>query len=275
MDLLQQWRRLAAYTFVALGLAQSVPAAAAMLRFDPDTEEIAVVGEIEKGDARKLDALMQQHRSTITVTSSGGDVDEALAMGRVLRRREAVITAEGECFSACVFLYAGAVQRIGRDATRMAKIPSPVGIHRFFYASLPANRTVADITRERNETRQRIAQFLQDMNVSARVLEMMESIPPERMYKLTWGELASLGMGEWDLAKEEQNIARDANTLGISSVQLRTVRAACPFSIWDLDPVADRGAPSLKWYSIEPKCATRKFPELQFRISKPARAVAR
>src|SRR3978361_752506 len=62
------------------------------------------------------------------INSRGGSVAAAIAIGRMFRRENAWIGVNGVCFSACVFMLAGAVDR------QTGKLDQ-VGIHRPYLRS--------------------------------------------------------------------------------------------------------------------------------------------
>lgn len=76
---------------------------------------ISLRGQIVGDEAGGLQRLLQQAAAagkTVTVffDSEGGDVDEAMAIGRVIRAAGAT-TIHGYCASACVFAFLGGRER--------------------------------------------------------------------------------------------------------------------------------------------------------------------
>src|SRR5207253_464065 len=73
----------------------------------------------------------------VTLSSKGGDVDGALAAGRLLRKERVTISVpnDDECLSACVFLLMAGVQRM---------VTGKVAIHRPY--SIETSGMLAQLT---------------------------------------------------------------------------------------------------------------------------------
>ena len=66
-------------------------------------------GSITKADVQKLSDNLKSGCTSLSIDSPGGDVDAALDMGRLIRRKQIdvqTIADSGRCASACVFLFA-------------------------------------------------------------------------------------------------------------------------------------------------------------------------
>jgi hypothetical protein len=122
------------------------------------------------------DRLDQAHLvpgDTVLMSSPGGDVDQALIMGEVIRSRGlttavGVIDASGAlkpsyCASACVFIYAGGNNRYGVEG-------SMLGVHRFVTSS-PGRDPVAETQR----TTGMVLSYMTRMGVSSAVVEAMSA----------------------------------------------------------------------------------------------------
>jgi hypothetical protein len=78
-------------------------------------------GDIVKGDADRLDGYIGKlakldnptRIGMIQLSSNGGDVEEALRLGRILRKNkiQVIIPMDSHCYSSCVLLLAGGVAR--------------------------------------------------------------------------------------------------------------------------------------------------------------------
>lgn len=119
--------------FLAFGLSIVVETAfGAEVRLsdsDPagSTPVVRLTGQIVGGEAGALQRLLQAGTAagktpTVFLASEGGDVDEAMALGRVIRASGAV-TVHGYCASACVYAFVG-----GRE--RFVASDSILSIHR-------------------------------------------------------------------------------------------------------------------------------------------------
>lgn len=71
---------------------------------------------IVAGDAARLEAALAQAGASplVYLASRGGDVDEGMAMGRLLRKYNATVT-HGYCASSCVFAFLGGTNRLARS----------------------------------------------------------------------------------------------------------------------------------------------------------------
>jgi hypothetical protein len=117
------------------------------------------------------------------INSPGGNVAAAMAIGRMLRREGAWIGVNGVCFSACVFILAGAVDRqIGKS--------DQVGIHRPYLLPTPEKPLEADQVKQAySRTLQDMRSYLREMNVSPRLADDMLATEPENNHILTETEI--------------------------------------------------------------------------------------
>jgi hypothetical protein len=110
---------------------------------------------------------------TILLSSPGGDLNQAIIMGEIIRSR-GLVTAVGTvdasgnirpsyCASACVLAYAGGKLRIGLEG-------SMLGVHRFV-ALTPGRDPVAETQR----TAGMVLSYLTKMGVSSAVVEAMSA----------------------------------------------------------------------------------------------------
>src|SRR5262249_3581292 len=149
----------------------------------------------------------------VRIKSLGGDLDAALRIGRMLRDLQAYVEVEEECSSACVFLLAGAALR--------GPLEAKIGIHRPYFRKLSTKAAPNAVSRAYKDHRQRIAQFLADMNVPASLLDAMDSVPPEQSRYLTKAELITYRLDGPDRAFEERGTARDAAQCHITLAEMR------------------------------------------------------
>jgi len=120
------------------------------------------------------DTLDEAHLAAgdvILLSSPGGDLNQAVIMGEVIRSR-GLVTAVGVadasgrirpsyCASACVFVYAGGKTRYGVEG-------SALGVHRFV-TSAPGRDPVADTQR----TAGMVLSYVTKMGVSSSIVEAM------------------------------------------------------------------------------------------------------
>lgn len=140
-----------------------------------DHQALAVSGTIGAATAGWLrERLDESHLSAgdvVLLSSRGGNLDQAIIMGEIIRTRgltTAVGTADASghitrsfCASACVLVYAGGTTRYGIDGSRL-------GVHRFV-ASSPSRDPVADAQRITGM----ILSYVSRMGVAASVVQAM------------------------------------------------------------------------------------------------------
>lgn len=198
---------------------------------------VSIQGEIKAGDERLvadfLSILRSDGHAWVYLKSKGGDVQTSMAIGRVLRRHDAAASVQSECLSSCVLILIGAVDRY---VTTSARHGWGVGIHRPYFAALPPNLSSAEITNRRDRLKDQIAGYIKEMNITSRLLDLMEAIPPEKIKMLTEAEVSDLGLDAPDPVWDEKVVADDAAFRGVSSMQFRSRRAnsevRCPMPGW-------------------------------------------
>ncbi|MHB1401348.1 MAG: COG3904 family protein [Thiobacillus sp.] len=127
---------------------------------------------------------------SVSLDSRGGSVDAAIEIGRNLRKIRAIATMgeDNVCFSACVFILAGATQRL---------IGGSVGIHRP-YSEQTGVININEAQREYSRLSQKAKTFLRDMNIPEDLYESMVRIPPEEIRLLDSQELSAFGLNQPD-----------------------------------------------------------------------------
>jgi hypothetical protein len=138
---------------------------------------LAIHGRIGAASASWLRARLDEaHLTTgdiVLLSSPGGNLEQALIMGEIIRSRglaTAVGTTDASghltrsyCASACVLVYAGGSPRYGVEG-------SALGVHRFVTAS-PGRDPVADAQR----TTGAVLSYMTKMGVSSSVIEAMSA----------------------------------------------------------------------------------------------------
>lgn len=156
----------------------------------------------------------------LQLDSPGGDPEEAMRLGRWLRRQGGAAEVRGgeQCASACVLVLAGAVRRTTAGA---------VVVHRLSLESAPPARA----RQAWLELDASIRRYLREMNVPAALADLALEVPPEGGRALTWAEKRRLLLEGWDPAAKEERIAALAALYGITSGQFRRrwalTQAAC------------------------------------------------
>lgn len=213
-----------------------------------------VVGEIEQSDAAKLVILAPKCRQ-LSVSSPGGSVNAALALGRVIRANalNVIIDEEDRCDSSCAFLFVAGVNRtlIGT---------ATIGIHRPYLASGALSR---DETKRKYDLLERnVSSYLHDMGLDDRLYRQMLLIPPHKLLQLTAPELEALGVGRSDPVHSEYIDNKKAGAQGFSRQQWLTMKARASGTCGDLG----RDPPPGRTHNQVGDCWRKEFPEFFMRV---------
>lgn len=112
-------RRVTLATLALLAAVGVLPAQAQLERASatPAERVYALRGDLVASLALDLQAALRAGFKRIAVTSRGGEVLVARAMADLLNRADAVLVAEGQCHSACTYLWLATKKReLGKDA---------------------------------------------------------------------------------------------------------------------------------------------------------------
>lgn len=127
-------------------------------------------------------------------------------------------------------LIGGVVRHVFTDPAR----GEGVGLHRPYFADLPPNLSTSEISQKREQMRNEVASYMKEMNISVRLLDLMEAIPPEKMKMLTKSEVSDLGLDAPDPVWDEKHVANNAKYYGITSAEYRqleqTAKRKCPYT---------------------------------------------
>lgn len=199
---------------------------------------LMIEGPIRSGDAAKVERLIvsanaralnrsyssdptEEHQPVVGIDSQGGDVAEAMKIGRLLREQNAtlLVRSEGRCESACVLVLAGASTKFPGAKLGIHRI-RPVG-ERFLQMS------AAQATREYNLMRMRIEGYLREMGVSSHLADMMFRTGSEDMLYLTYSEASDLGLVGMDPGFAEYVRARKIHKYGKQCVAKEDAMLTC------------------------------------------------
>ncbi|RKF15070.1 hypothetical protein D6850_09445 [Roseovarius spongiae] len=157
----------------------------ARLDFAREGDVLTLIGAIDAGDAdRFAEALEREQGVTrVRLSSPGGSVREALAIGRALRAAElgTSMGAGDVCFSACPYILAAGTERVVHPEAR-------VGLHQHYFGKsvvLPAFLAVEDIQRGQGE----VMRYLDAMGVDTLLMQHALATPPDEIYVLLRDEL--------------------------------------------------------------------------------------
>lgn len=147
---------------------------------------ILLNGSIATGDAKRFEewlATRSKVPTRIALNSPGGDVADALEIGRLIRSRgfETQLAPKAICLSACPYILAGGVER---EVSGQAF----VGVHQHYFGEntyLPAFLLVSDIQVGHGE----VMVFLQEMGIDPMVMAKALVTPPDDIYLLVPEEL--------------------------------------------------------------------------------------
>lgn len=171
---------------------------------------LILTGRIGPDDAvqfkRSLEKFGGKQNLVLNLDSEGGDITSAIEIGRLVRRwQDPMVVVPSKCYSACVFVLAGGLNRV---------VWGKVGIHR------PSNSTIDSRTYEGTQKtfralEQSAKSFLKDMNVPTSLYDEMMSVPPQKLRLLTEQELARFGIGQSDPAYQDNIDAESARAYGL------------------------------------------------------------
>jgi len=156
----------------------------------PHVTVIALIisGQIVKGDAKKVEALLSDIKHTnnvhtmrrLLIHSPGGLIAEAMEIGRLARTNnfEVFIPQELTCISACVLVLAGGATRtvVGR-----------VGLHHPLFLRDPGPGD--NVPALMSETKKMIRTYLNSMGIADDLADAMFSIPDGTVHYLSHDEL--------------------------------------------------------------------------------------
>lgn len=182
---------------------------------DPSIPLWEINGQISKSDVKKIEdaakfAVQNRRQAVFRLNTEGGDVEAAIAIGRQLRkiRAFAFTFEQGRCYSACIFILSGATKR---------GLSSSIGIHRPYSTSGELDHNKIDSSQRRLEKLAK--EYLREVNVSPDLYDLMNTIPPEKIYFPSEYELQKLGIIEIDPVQQEFEDSNEAQSFGISKIE--------------------------------------------------------
>jgi hypothetical protein len=181
-------------------------------------------GKIFNGDASKFESFLVEYSERLTleryipklriIDVDGGDVEESLKIGLLIRKFQlsVEIPYDSHCYSSCIFLLAGGVDRHPEGK---------VGIHRPYFDDLDSKKTYLEIRNQRDRINDLISDYLNQVDVSEQILQLMLAVPPEEIKILSLQELQQLRLDGRDPTFDEWAVAFAAKAHGISSQEYR------------------------------------------------------
>jgi hypothetical protein len=191
---------------------------------------LTIKGQLVESDGERVAAELRGSETnckdgslaSVTFDSPGGSVREALIIGRAMRKHRVWASVGGDaiCASSCVLAFVGAAHR------RYGKL----GVHRPFFEDA-RGLAAGDIDASWRQLDRDIREYLQEMNVSPMLGDLMIATPPEKVRWLTYDEQEDLRIAGDDPIADEIEIARMATYYRMSSVEYRKAhertRARC------------------------------------------------
>lgn len=201
---------------------------------------IEVSGPIVRGDHAKFSRAVSDvetglrnsfysiERTEVTLASNGGDVDEALAIGRDIRRFSMFTRIYDVCASSCVLIFAAGVERtsVGFLNRSNGLFTPRLGVHRPYFVNLEPNQPRSTIAPEIDRRRRALGEYMEEMGVAPQLVSIMYSLQPEEMRWLTVPEASEFGLLGKDAAWDEAQVANSAATFGLTSAGYRRKRVS-------------------------------------------------
>lgn len=168
-----------------------------------------LTGEITAADywalRDKVDQARQAQVRQMQLNSTGGDLEAALAIGRLMREMsfDSLVLPRGACHSACVFVLAAGVNKV---------VKGEVGIHRPYFPQIAA----AQVGPALRSVKAEAEAYVDEMNIPTRLVEDMFSVDPATMRILTEDELGTYRLNSEDYVMREQRSQRYAAEHGMT-----------------------------------------------------------
>jgi len=157
---------------------------------------------------------------SISLNSNGGDVDAAIAIGRMLRRYgvKTYVRPDSQCLSSCVFIFMAGLERV---STRQ----NLIGIHRPFFADLNSQISLNEIQNIRRKRIEIIKNYMNEMDIPLSLLDLMLTIPPSEIKLLTYEDMETYRLNQDDPAWDEKRTSILASRYGLTSSEYRRLDA--------------------------------------------------
>ncbi len=203
--------------------------------------KITFNGDIVKGDLERLQSIFGEIKRCneergfpiwsegvfLHLDSLGGSVDDAIALGRFVRRASMITRVPSRCHSSCVLVYAAGVKRFAA--------PNSIGLHRPYFAGLKSGIGYVEIFELRRQVVDGIKRYIQEIDVSGQLVEDMLAIPPDQIKLLTHNELKDYRLFGTDPTYEEKQVADQASRFGINMMEYRKRNAMSSACTGDAD----------------------------------------
>ncbi len=208
---------------VLLGL---LPSPAVALEFHRVGGTFSMHGEIRHGDFIKFMvhfATWKKPPTIFHIDSPGGDLEDAMKIGRIIRESYIPIWTGEECSSACVFMFVAGVERVAR---------SRLGLHRPYYdQKYFAKLNPLDAKLKYDELKKESVDYLKEMDVPQDMIERIFKTNSSDIDYLDEAQAKAIFgyrlpfYDEWLASKCGRYTEEEERVLGAISA-LRAIRAA-------------------------------------------------
>lgn len=178
---------------------------------------VKLTGEIKAGDLERMQAQFQVERNKLPLFKSdpsqtflyldspGGDVREAMAIGRWVRKigMTTLVFPTSRCYSSCVYILAAGLHKT---------VAGQVGIHRPYLTATPTGGVDATMKVALRSSQD----YFAAMNLPSQLADTMFSIPPDRLVVLDQESLALYRLDQTDLGHQEALDLKNAAFYGLT-----------------------------------------------------------
>jgi hypothetical protein len=189
--------------------------------------KINIFGTIIKADAKQIaqreaDFNHEPFPVTVHLNSTGGDIDAAMEIGRIIRRNNGSASVDdgAKCYSSCALIYIAAVSR-GVSFTGV------VGLHRPYFGASPQSRQTLE--RETPLMYQSVKDYVHEMGVQDGFYQVMINTEPSKMkvygHPLVGRTDIQSIVPTSDPTHDEIETSYDARKRGISTMEMRSRKA--------------------------------------------------
>lgn len=167
---------------------------------------LMATGMIAPGTAATFKEEVEKRGSyvrTVVLNSTGGSVQDAIAMGRLIREKKFSTAVENGnlCASSCPLVFAGGVERRAADKATL-------GVHQVFS---PTDNPAANNMDQAQRISAECQKYLAEMGIDLRLWIHAMETPKEALYRLVPEELMSLKLAT---SRGEQKSAGTASASG-------------------------------------------------------------
>jgi hypothetical protein len=193
----------------------------------PGPSEILIRSEVRAGDFAAFqsaaDHLARTTRAKlhdvpfiqVALDSPGGDVLEAMRIGRVVHERFMLTKVLRECSSACVLILAAGATRIVGDHAHL-------GLHRPAFDSINFANLSSDQARKKyNAMIESVRRYFDEIGADREVLHLMLQTPSSDVHSLTDAEIDRLSLRGSDPAWAEHGDALGSQMYGAERWQIK------------------------------------------------------